>query len=376
MNKVPRIVWTLLACVFCIVVTAACCLLIGDNSITSDKYLEVIQALEDNSVYEIDAVSLQDASASAIVSSLDDSWSYYMSPEDYAEYQLYASNEFVGIGVTTAYNSKYGYLYVTSVTEKSPAALAQIEVGNMITAVNGTDISSFTPDDLEGYLKSFGEDEFELSLLNAQGGVRSVRLACQIIYLSPVTWELLEDGVIGYIKISNFEAGCGDAVKAAIEYLKKEGARSLIFDVRDNPGGLVTELKNVLDLLLPKGDLFICRDKLGREVVYSSDSAHEELPMVVTVNTASENEAEMFAAVIQNFGAATVVGQRTSGNGHNQIIVELSDKSAVRISRYVYLTAERKDLQTLGGVVPDIKSSPFEDSSLDVILEAAKDVVS
>ncbi len=376
MNKVPRFVWTLLLCVFCVVVTAACCLLIGDKGATSDKYLEVIKVLQENSVNTVDVTALEDSASSAMVASLGDDWSYYMDAESYQEYLLYAASEYVGIGVTTEFNSKYGYLAVTSVTPKSPAALAQIEIGNMITAVNGTDISTFTPDDLDGYLKSFGDQSFELGLLNAQGGVRTVKLTCQVISSPPVTGSILEGTSIGYIKISNFEAGCTDYLKTAVTELKNNGATALLFDVRDNPGGLVTELKGTLDYILPKGDLFFTRDRDNHETAYSSDSSHVELPMVVIVNADTENEAEMFATVIQSFGAATIVGTRTSGNGHNQVVVELSDKSAIRISRYTYLTADRKELSTLGGVVPDVKSSAIEDSSLDVILEAAKDAVS
>jgi carboxyl-terminal processing protease len=209
-----------------------------------------------------------------------------------------------------------------------------------------------------------------------------VKLTCQVIYATPVTYSILEQSGsgrsavgIGYIKISNFEVGCCDYLKAAVAALKRDGATSVLLDVRGNPGGQIAELSSVLDYLLPRGDLFICRDREGRETTYSSDSSYVELPLVVIVNGKTENEAEMFALVMQNNGA-TVVGERTSGNGHNQVVQELTDGSAVRVSKYTYLTAERRELATLGGVVPDVRSSAIKDSSLDVILEAAKDVVS
>ena len=371
-NKVPRFVWTLLLCLLCTVVTAACCLLMDKDSNTSDKYLEVINVLQDNSISETDVAALENAAARAIVDSLEDDWSYYMDPDDYAEYQLYSANQYIGIGVTTEFNNKYGYLAVTSVAPGSPAAAAQIGIGNMITTVNNTDISAFTPEDLEGYLKSFGEESFTLGLLNAQGGTRSVTIKCEVIYFPPVTWSM-QDGLVGYIVVSNFEEGCCDYLKEAVSELQSDGARSIILDIRDNPGGLVTELKNTLDYLLPKGDMFICRDRNGKETMYSSDSGRVELPLVVMVNKGTQNEAEMFAIVIQSFGAGTVVGERTSGAGHNQVVIPLEDGSAVRVSKYTYLSAERKTLETLGGVVPDIRSTAIADSSLDVIFEAAMD---
>lgn len=372
MNKVPRFVWTLLLCLVCVVVTAACCLMIGSDKATSDKYQEVITSIQNNSVDAAEAVELEDAAAQAMVASLNDSWSYYLNKEEYEEYKLNKANEFIGIGVTTEFNGKYGYLGVTSVVSGSPAAQAQIEIGNLITSVNNTDVASFSPADLEGYLKSFGEEEFSLGLMNSQGGTRSVKLRCKVIYMPPVTWEM-QEGNVGYIRISNFDTGCSAYLKDAITDLQYNKAKALVLDVRKNSGGEVAELQAALDYLLPKGDMFICKDKNGKETMYSSDSNYVNIPMVLMTTAETENEAEMFAYVMQAFGAATVVGERTSGNGHSQIVLPLSDGSAVRVSKYSFLNSDRKTLQTLGGVMPDIRSKSIADSSLDVIYEAAMD---
>jgi len=372
MNRVPRFVWILLLCLVCVVVTAACCLMLGDKNATSDKYQEVINNIRNNSVDAPEVAVLEDAASQAMVASLNDSWSYYLDAEEYQEYLLNKANEFIGIGVTTEFNNKYGYLGVTSVVAGSPAALAQIEIGNLITTVNNTDVGTFSPSDLEWYLKSFGEEEFSLGLMNSQGGTRSVKLKCKVIYMPPVTWEM-EEGNIGYIKISNFDTGCSAYLKEAVTDLQYNKAKALMIDVRENSGGEIGELQAVLDYLLPKGDMFICRDKNGKESMYSSDSDCVELPMVIMTTGKTENEAEMFAYVMQAFNAGTVVGERTSGNGHSQVVLPLSDGSAVRVSRYTFLNSERKSLQTLGGVVPDIRSRTIEDSSLDVIFEAAID---
>lgn len=372
MNKVPQFVWTLLLCLLCIGVTAACCLMIGDRGVTSDKYQEVIKAIGENSVDASEVSALEDAASYAMVASLGDSWSYYLTAEEYQDYLLSKDNNFVGIGVTTEYNAKYGYLAVSSVAAGSPAANAQMEIGNLITSVNNTDVATFSPSDLEWYLKSFGEEEFSLGLMNSQGGTRSVKLKCKVIYLPPVTWSI-EDGNVGYVKISNFLTGCRSYVKEAFADLKYNKVRSIMLDVRDNPGGDVAELQAVLDYLLPKGDMFICQDRNGKETMYSSDSDYVSIPLVILTNGKTENEAEMFAYVMQAFSVATVVGERTSGNGHSQVVLPLSDGSAVRVSKYNFLNAERRSLQTIGGVVPNIRSTAIEDSSLDVIFEAAID---
>lgn len=374
-KKVPHFVVTLICCLVCVVATAAATLVIGDKGATSDKYLEIIKILQEDSIGDVEAKELEDSSASAMVATLNDDWSYYLTDEEYSEYLLDEANQYLGIGVTTEYNAKYGYLSVTSVTADSPASRAQIEVGNLITTVNNTDVSDFTPDDLKGYLKSFGDQSFRLGLMNAQGGVRTVELTCQIIYAPPVTWRM-EDNIIGYIIISNFDTGCCEYLKQAMSDLKDHGARSFLMDIRGNPGGNVEELAAVLDYLLPKGDLFICRDRNGKDTVYSSGSDSQNERMVVMINGKTENEAEMFALVMQSYGAATIVGERTSGNGHSQVVTPLQDGSAIRLSKYTFYSTERKSLEALGGVTPDIRSTAIADSSLDVILEAAKDVVS
>ncbi|MBQ0133961.1 MAG: hypothetical protein KBS46_02325, partial [Clostridiales bacterium] len=117
-----------------------------------------------------------------------------------------------------------------------------------------------------------------------------------------------------------------------------------------------------------------CQDKNGKETMYSSDSKCTDLPLVVMINGETENEAEMFALVMQSYSAAKVVGERTSGNGHSQVVLPLTDGSAIRVSKYNFLNSERRSLQTLGGVLPDVRSRAIEDSSLDVIYEAAIDV--
>lgn len=372
MNKVPRFVWTLLLCLVCVVVTAACCLMIGDDTATSDKYLEVISTIQSNSVSAPEVAALEDAASQAMVKTLQDDWSFYLTAEEYEEYQLTKANNFIGIGVTTEFNNKYGYLGVTSVVAGSPAAQAQIEIGNLITTVNNTDVGTFSPSDLEWYLKSFGEEEFSLGLMNSQGGTRSVKMKCKVIYMPPVNWEM-EDDNIGYVKISNFYTGCSAYLKEAMIDLEYNQARAIIIDVRNNPGGDVAELQAVLDYLLPKGDMFVCQDKNGKETMYSSDADSVDIPIVIMTTAKTENEAEMFAYVMQDYNAATIVGERTSGNGHSQTVLPLSDGSAVRVSKYNFLNSDRKSLQTLAGVVPDVRSRSIEDSSLDVILQAAKD---
>lgn len=383
MKKVPGFVWSLLACVLCVVVTAAVCLLVADNGTTSDKYLEILHIIESSYYREQDLTSLEDAAAKAMVAALHDDASYYMTSKEYEEYKLTMANQYVGIGITTEYSERYGYLSVISVTPGSPADEVHIKIGNLIAKINDTDVSQYTPEQLTDLIRSFDENKaeqdkyFTITLLNTQGGKAEVRVKCELIYAEPVYYYMVPDSAvengtttIGYIQIKNFDDSAAVSLSNAIAELQKSGAQSLIFDVRGNQSGKPGELAEILDSLLPRQDLFLLRDRLGKETTYTSGAASLEMPMVIIVDENTSCAAEVFASVMQQAGIE-VVGRRTAGSAQSQMIVEMEDGSALRLSQYEYLTPDKKSMTDLDGVSPDIISYMIEDSDMDVQLEAA-----
>ena len=380
MRKVPGFVWSLLACVICIVVTAAVCLAAANKAGSSDKYLEILNIVSSSYYKEQDLSELEDASAAAMLASLGDGSSYYMTRAEYEEYKLEMSNQYVGIGIITEFNERYGYLSVVSVTPGSPADQAHIKIGHLVAAVNDIDVSLYSPDQLNSLIRSFDENEneedkyFTIRLLNTQGGKAEVTLKCELIYAEPVYYYVYERTTSGYLQIRNFDDSAAVSLKNAVAALRNAGAQSLIIDVRDNTTGKPGELAEALDFLLPKGDLFLLRDRSGKETAYTSGSSSVTMPMVVMVNENTSAAAEVFASVMQQAGYK-IVGRRTAANALSQVIVELADGSAVRISRYEYLNPDKKSMADLGGVSPDIVSYQISDSEMDVQLEAALDIV-
>ena len=379
MRRVPKFVWSILACVICIAATAAVCLLTADKGSTSDKYLEILGIVNNNYYKEVDLSGMEDASAAAMVAALNDEGSYYMTSKEYEEYKLTMTNQYVGIGITTEFNERYGYLSVISVTPGSPADQAHIKIGNMVAMVNDINVSQYSPDQLNELLRSFDENEkeedkyFSMRLLNSQGGKADVRLKCELIYAEPVFYSMIEDTLIGYVRIKNFDDSSAASFKTIMEELKRMGALSVIIDVRDNVSGKPGELSEILDYLLPKGDMFLLRDRSGKETTYSSGNSSVSTPIAVIVNENTSCAAEVFASVMQQNGYK-IVGRRTAAQAHSQTIVELTDGSAVRLSRYEYLTPDKKSMADLGGVSPDKVSYQIEDSDMDVQLEAALDL--
>ena len=380
MKRVPRIVWSILACVVCIVITAVACMVRFNQGSTSDKYLEVLKIIQESFYEERDVSQVADASAKAMVGSLNDPSSFYMTSDEYEEYKLAMTNQYVGIGIATEKSEKYGFLTVTNVTPGSPADRAHIRVGNMISAIDSHNVAEYTPEELLALIHSYSEKTneadqyFTIHLLNSQGGKAEARMKCELIYEEPVYYHIVEDTRIGYIQIVNFDDSAAVSIRSAVADLQTVGATSLILDVRKNSSGKPAELGDALDFLLPKGDLFLLRDRSGRETAYSSDKTCVQMPMVVLVDENTSCAAEMFACVMQQAGV-TIVGRRTPGSALSQTTVELEDGSAVRLSRYEYLTPDKKSMSELGGVMPDVPSYMIEDSSMDVQLEAAKDVL-
>ena len=176
--------------------------------------------------------------------------------------------------------------------------------------------------------------------------------------------QMLSDSV-GMVTITNFDSRCAQETIAAIETLMAQGAKALVFDVRNNPGGYAEEMIEVLDYLLPEGPLFKTLDYAGQETLDSSDAACLEIPMMVLVNEESYSAAEFFAAALSEYDAALVIGGQTSGKGYFQNTIPLSDGSAVALSTGKYFTPNGKSLEGVG-VTPDILVTVDEETAMAI----------
>ena len=170
------------------------------------------------------------------------------------------------------------------------------------------------------------------------------------------------EGGIGLVKIDNFDARCAEETITAIEKLRSEGARKLIFDVRNNPGGFAEELVKLLDYLLPEGDLFRSVSFDGKEKVDTSDASFLDMPMAVLVNGNSYSAAEFFAAALQEYEAAVVVGEPTVGKGYYQQTIQLGDGSAVALSTGKYYTPKGNSLAEKG-ITPTVRVDVDEETA-------------
>jgi len=324
------------------------------------KYASVLRVLRTYFVGDVEMASVTDAAMAGAVGGIDDRWSYYMTAEEYADYLDYSANRYQGIGVTIQKDEETGGFRITAVNRDGPAMRAGIVEGDIILAVDGHDVTEGDTADLRARIQAdFGQDAI-LTVQHESGLTEDVPVSCEEIYSSPVEYEML-DGSTGYIEILNFRESAAQSAIDAVEELIGQGAARLVFDVREDPGGQLTELVALLDYLLPEGEIFIRSDKAGHETVEVSDASCVELPMAVIVNGNSYSAAEFFAAALREYDWATVVGESTTGKSRSQVTVELSDGSAVHISKYSYLTPNRVDLFATGGLMPDVEIALSEE---------------
>lgn len=339
-----------------------------DAFLDAQKYVEIEKLIEDNFIGDTSSEEMFDSAASAMVRSLNDKWSYYMDAEEYEAYKLSSANEYAGIGVSVKLNDE-GRVEVVSVTSGTPAASAGISAGQYIVSIDGQKTEGMSLTDVQTLIRSLLNKDFSMVIADQKGNESTVTLNCEIIHKSSVSHKLL-DNKVGYVKIEDFEAGSGEEAIKSIEYLISIGASSIIFDLRDNPGGLLSQLVEVLDYILPEGEIFVSVDKEGNETVTSSDKTCLKYKMAVLVNADTYSAAEFFAAALQEYNWATIVGERTTGKSRSQITIETSDGGAVHLSTRQYLTPNRVDLVEAGGVAPDLEIANT-DSSKDAQLEGA-----
>ena len=313
------------------------------------RYIEIKDIVEENFIDPVDRAKMGQSAAAAMIAGLGDKWSRYMSADEYRTYQLSSTNEYSSIGISIL-KDEHGGFQVTMVNSDSPAAQAGLGAGMVITEVDGEDVKELDADAVRTLIRSKLNTTFTLTV---DGRSDPIRVDCTRGYVNPVSYRIERTGS-GYLKIDNFEAGSGDEAISAIENMLNANVTSFVIDLRDNPGGLMSEMTKLLDYLLPKGNLYIARDKSGNEEITKSDNMSLEAPMCLLINSETYAEAEIFAAVVKEYQWARLIGIPTTGKTRTQHVIEVSDGSAILLSTHSYLTPNGTDIAQNGGVVPDM----------------------
>ena len=344
-NTIQKVLSYVLVAAIASGTTLLCCFFDMRNDQPS-KLQELQAIVEYYFIGEADTYAMEEAAASAMIEALKDRWSFYMSAEEYLGYQDTMANSYVGVGVTVQVRKDGTGLDVISVSANGPAESAGILSGDVLIAVDGTSLAGKTSEDARLLIR--GEENTQVVLTVDRNGQTLEFTVTRRSFQVPVAVGKMLEDKIGLVTIENFDSRCAQETIAAIESLRQQGATALIFDVRNNPGGYKHEMVQVLDYLLPAGELFRSEDYRGQTSVDYSNEAFLDMPMAVLINGNSYSAAEFFAAALDEYDAAIVVGEKTTGKGYFQSTFQLSDGSAVNLSIGKYFTPKGVSLAGVG----------------------------
>ena len=298
-----------------------------------NKIAEVDRYVRSNDYYTIDENTLYDRLTAGYLLGTGDKYARYYTANAYTELMNQQSGKVMGIGVELGMDQT-GYARVTRVYEDSPAQEAGIVVGDYITAIDGTDVKSLSGvDAVQSRLQGEAGTTVTVTWLDSAASSHTADLTHSGYTSTTVDYQMLGD--VGYIKIRQFDGSTPSELDYAIRALSANGAASLVFDLRDNGGGVLDDAISCINLIVPEGTVAYAEDKNGNRTVIGSSDAESavSLPMVCLVNGNTASAAELFAATLRTMNGARLVGTTTMGKGTIQSSPQrLSDGSAVVIT--------------------------------------------
>jgi carboxyl-terminal processing protease len=340
-------------------------------------YDEAIDTLARDYYRPVDRKQLLNQSLDHAVRSLDDRFSNYFAPRDYADFQQATEGHFEGVGMSVT--PVEDGLRVIAVYEGSPAARGGLKKGDVITHVDGRSIAGASSDESTTRIKGPAGTEVRLTVRSGKN-TRELTLKRAQVEIPVVRSSMKQYGghKIAYVHLAGFTAGAGDAVKSAVQKLLSQGADSVVLDLRDNGGGLLNEAVSTASVFIPDGRIVSTKGRSRPEHVYDATGGaiSQNVPVVVLVNSHSASASEIVTGALQDRHRATVVGTRTFGKGVFQEIEPLSNGGALDITVGEYFLPSGRNLGGGGvkrgaGVTPDIKAKDNPKTPQDEALQAA-----
>lgn len=335
--------------------------------------LNAIDSVLDSFYFEeVDDEKAKDSIYKAYLSSYGDKYTVYYTADEYKKLTETTNGTFSGIGAVCQISSEGGILLV-DVYESGAGYKAGLRSGDRIIQVDGTDVTDMDLSSAVALVK--GEKGTQVGLKIVRDGATSdYTVVRDEIEVQTVNYAITEDN-IGYISVSQFENVTAKQFKAAIEDLKSEGAKGIIIDIRNNPGGLLTTVISMLKDILPNGLIVYTEDKDGNRKEYSDNDNEElDMPLSVLVNGNSASASEIFAGAIQDYGKGVIVGTQTFGKGIVQTVKPLTDGSAIKFTIAKYFTPKGQDIHGKG-VTPDVVVEYDKDADEDTQISAALESV-
>lgn len=357
----------------------------SDDTLSLVEFSHIEKLIDKYYLKDYDIQEVQNAGLKAMVASLEDPYSVYYTPEEFDAFNQEASGEYYGIGMLITIDEVSGLAIIEYFFDGSSAREAGIELGDLIVSIDGQDVTKKTLQDIS--LLCIGEEGSTITLgIMRDTQVLEFQMVRSAIKMDMLVYDMLEDD-IGYMRIAQFGGNCGMLFAQAMGFFDENNAKGIVIDLRDNPGGFLSTVVDVLDMLLPEGTIVYTMNKDGNKEVSRSDEAHIDIPLILIVNENTASASEIFAGAVQDFEYGEIVGTTTYGKGVVQIVVPIeSTGGGLKITTSEYFTPNGRSING-NGIYPDyfvelpqenadsLNEGEIEDTQLSKAIEVLKQSV-
>jgi len=327
-----------------------------------DLFSEVLEKINNEYVDEIDQSEVMDSAINGVLQSLDP-YSAYMNPEIFKEMQTETSGEFGGLGIEVTMEA--GVVKVITPIDDTPASRAGIKAGDYIVRINGEQVQGKTLMEAVNLMRGLVNTSIEITI--RRKGLKKAKIfkiKREIIEIKSVASKIFEKE-IGYLRLRAFNENSSNQLKKEISKLeKKENLLGYIFDLRNNPGGLLSQAVKISDFFLDDGEIVSTRGRKNREnrkfFAKKGDKINGK-PLIVLINNGSASASEIVAGALQDQKRAILLGESTFGKGSVQSIIPLKNKGAIRLTISKYYLPSGKSISDIG-VSPDIVVEESEEN--------------
>lgn len=326
----------------------------NENGIPLAKINKIENLIDQYYLFDIDKNKQQEGAVEGYVKALGDPYSEFLTKEEMDSLNQQTEGEYAGVGIVVT-PSETGAITVVSAIKGSPAFEKGIKKDDIILKINGKDYNASQMNDAVKVMKGKPNTDVKLTIArmeNKTSKIFDVNITRRMISLTTVNSQKIGD--IGYINITQFDRKTDKEFLEQYENLKKQNVKSIVLDLRNNPGGLLDSTVKIADYLLPQGVIVKTVDKNKKEDVQKSDSSEQNLAMVVLVNGSSASASEILTGALKDYKKATIVGEKTFGKGIVQTIIPMDKGEGLKLTISEYFSPNGNKIHKQG-VKPDVE---------------------
>ena len=300
-------------------------------------FAEVRKLIDANFIEDSDDTKLNSMAIKGYVAALNDEYSEYYTKQEYLSLSASLTGNYKGIGIEVSVDAD-NRIVITNVYKGSPALEAGLKAGDIIEKVEGKSYDGSTLNGAVNAIRTADEDAAPVTITVIRDG-KSLDVSVERREVSiPATDSEMLEGDIGYISLYQFSEDANESFRTEVNTLISSGAKSLIIDLRDNPGGMLTTVVDIADLLLPKGNILTIKGRNTEKEEFMSGDTHVDIPLYVLINGGSASASEVLAGALKDHKRATLIGEKSYGKGVVQSVYELGSGGALKLTTAKYYT--------------------------------------